>query len=317
MNDAFLRFRHAAEEDFRTHHDITHYARRLGYSPRTLSRVVHAATGRSAKDYISERLLLEAKRLLAHDQPEPGPVRAAARVLRRRELLGLLPARDRPAPGSVATSERRPPSSVTGCPDGILARAAVSPATGQRMPLPFGMEIKVSSPNWGVAPSVPQHSFSRASISGTPSSDRTAMATGAFQQPDAETSKGLRSGALGMATSLILSTASAAPAYSLAATLVFIVGFVGFQAPAIVILAFVPILLVSFGYAALNRADPDCGTIFVWASRSFGPRTGFLGGCAIIAGRHAGHVGLDAPPGATRRSATDLWLRVVLPRSAG
>ena len=109
------------------------------------------------------------------------------------------------------------------------------------------------------------------------------MATGAFQQPDAETSKGLRSGALGMATSLILSTASAAPAYSLAATLAFIVGFVGFQAPAIVILAFVPILLVSFGYAALNRADPDCGTIFVWASRSFGPRIGFLGGWAIIA----------------------------------
>ena len=68
VNDAFLRFRYAAEEDFRTHHDVAHYARRLGYSPRTLSRGVHAATGRSAKDYICERLVLEAKRLLAHDQ---------------------------------------------------------------------------------------------------------------------------------------------------------------------------------------------------------------------------------------------------------
>jgi AraC family transcriptional regulator, transcriptional activator of pobA len=67
VNDAFLRFRYAAEEDFRTHHDVAHYARRLGYSPRTLSRGVHAATGRSAKDYLCERLLLEAKRLLAHD----------------------------------------------------------------------------------------------------------------------------------------------------------------------------------------------------------------------------------------------------------
>jgi AraC family transcriptional regulator, transcriptional activator of pobA len=67
VNDAFLRFRYAAEEDFRTHHDVGYYARRLGYSPRTLSRGVHAATGRSAKDYICERLLLEAKRLLAHD----------------------------------------------------------------------------------------------------------------------------------------------------------------------------------------------------------------------------------------------------------
>jgi AraC family transcriptional regulator, transcriptional activator of pobA len=68
VNDAFLRFRQAAEEDFRSHHDVAHYARRLGYSPRTLTRGVHAATGRSAKDYITERRLLEAKRLLAHDQ---------------------------------------------------------------------------------------------------------------------------------------------------------------------------------------------------------------------------------------------------------
>jgi len=67
-NDAFLRFRYATEEDFATHHDVAHYARRLGYSPRTLTRAVQTATGRSAKGYICERLLLEAKRLLAHDQ---------------------------------------------------------------------------------------------------------------------------------------------------------------------------------------------------------------------------------------------------------
>ena len=66
-SEAFLRFRYAAEEDFPTHHDVAHYARRLGYSPRTLTRAVHAATGRSAKDYLCDRLLLEAKRLLAHD----------------------------------------------------------------------------------------------------------------------------------------------------------------------------------------------------------------------------------------------------------
>jgi amino acid transporter len=95
-------------------------------------------------------------------------------------------------------------------------------------------------------------------------------------------SKGLRPGALSMATSLILATASAAPAYSLAATLAFVVAAVGFQAPAVVVLAFVPILFVSFGYAALNRADPDCGTIFTWAGRSLGPRVGFMGGWAII-----------------------------------
>ena len=95
--------------------------------------------------------------------------------------------------------------------------------------------------------------------------------------------KGLRSGALGAVASVILSTASAAPAYSLAATLAFVVGYAGWQSPAIVILAFVPILLVSFGYSALNRTDPDCGTIFTWASRHIGPRVGFMAGWAIIA----------------------------------
>jgi amino acid transporter len=93
----------------------------------------------------------------------------------------------------------------------------------------------------------------------------------------------LRPGALGMATSLILAVASAAPAYGLAATLALIVAYVGVQAPAIVLVAFVPILFISFGYAALNRRDPDCGTIFVWASRTLGPRIGFMGGWAIIA----------------------------------
>ncbi|GLY79038.1 helix-turn-helix domain-containing protein [Actinoallomurus iriomotensis] len=70
-NAVFHRFRDAVEEDFRVHHDVAHYGRRLGYSPRTLSRGVRAATGRTAKDYLCERLLLEAKRLLAHDRLSP------------------------------------------------------------------------------------------------------------------------------------------------------------------------------------------------------------------------------------------------------
>jgi amino acid transporter len=101
--------------------------------------------------------------------------------------------------------------------------------------------------------------------------------------PESGTATGLRSGALGMVTSLILAVASAAPAYGLAATLALIVAYVGFQAPAIVIVAFIPILFISFGYAALNRRDPDCGTIFVWATKTLSPRIGFMGGWAIIA----------------------------------
>ena len=74
-----------------------------------------------------------------------------------------------------------------------------------------------------------------------------------------------------------------APAYSIAATLVFVVIAVGLQSPIIAILAFVPMLLCSIGYSEMNKADPDCGTTFTWATRAFGPKTGWFGGWAIVA----------------------------------
>src|SRR5437764_5296131 len=95
--------------------------------------------------------------------------------------------------------------------------------------------------------------------------------------------KGLKSGALGLISATVIATASVAPAYSIAATLVFVVGGVGLQAPAVAVLAFVPMLLTSIGYSEMNKADPDCGTTFTWATRAFGPRTGWWGGWAIIA----------------------------------
>ncbi len=95
--------------------------------------------------------------------------------------------------------------------------------------------------------------------------------------------KGLKSGALGLISSTVIATASVAPAYSIAATLVFVVLAVGLQSPIIAILAFVPMLLTSIGYSEMNKADPDCGTTFTWATRAFGPRTGWWGGWAIIA----------------------------------
>src|SRR6202020_3141565 len=67
----------------------------------------------------------------------------------------------------------------------------------------------------------------------------------------------------------------------LAAPLVFVVAVVSLQAPAVAVLAFVPMLLTSIGYSELNKADPDCGTTFTWATRAFGPRTGWAGGWAI------------------------------------
>jgi amino acid transporter len=95
--------------------------------------------------------------------------------------------------------------------------------------------------------------------------------------------KGLKGGALGLIASVTMGVASTAPAYSLAATLAFVVVLVKFHAPIVAVLAFVPIFLTSIGYSELNKADPDCGTTFTWATRAFGPKTGWAGGWGIVA----------------------------------
>jgi amino acid transporter len=97
------------------------------------------------------------------------------------------------------------------------------------------------------------------------------------------TEKGLKSGALGLISSTVMATASVAPAYSIAATLGFIVVAVGLKSPAIAVLAFIPMILTSIGYSELNKADPDCGTTFTWATRAFSPGVGWAGGWGIVA----------------------------------
>jgi amino acid transporter len=109
------------------------------------------------------------------------------------------------------------------------------------------------------------------------------MATSTVDQAEQPLEKGLKSGALGLISSVVIGVASTAPAYSLAATLAFVVAAVAFKAPLVAVLAFVPMLLTSIGYSELNKADPDCGTTFTWSSRAFGPKTGFAGGWGIIA----------------------------------
>jgi AraC-like DNA-binding protein len=67
---AFLRFRREVEHSFADTRRVEEYAARLGCSVRTLTRASLAATGRSAKQLIDDRVALEAKRLLAYtDEP--------------------------------------------------------------------------------------------------------------------------------------------------------------------------------------------------------------------------------------------------------
>jgi AraC-like DNA-binding protein len=65
-SEPWLAFRELLESEHARHHDVAWYAAWLGWSPRTLTRATKTATGRTPKELVDERVLLEARRLLAH-----------------------------------------------------------------------------------------------------------------------------------------------------------------------------------------------------------------------------------------------------------
>jgi amino acid transporter len=117
----------------------------------------------------------------------------------------------------------------------------------------------------------------------------TTAATEQDQHGSGSGEKGLKGGSLGLLSSVVVGIASTAPAYSLAASLGYVVvtqngsGIVGVKAPLIMVVAFVPMYFIAVAYSELNKAEPDCGTTFTWAARAFGTRVGWMGGWGIIA----------------------------------
>ncbi len=94
----------------------------------------------------------------------------------------------------------------------------------------------------------------------------------------------LKKNAITFLSNIVIGVASTAPAYSLAATLGFIaaVPLLGFQSPAVMLIAFFPMAFIAAAYYYMNRADPDCGTTFSWMTKAMGPWLGWQGGWAIV-----------------------------------
>ncbi len=67
-SEVLARFRTAVDERFTESRQVEDYAQALGCSVRTLTRASLAATGRTAKQLVDERVALEAKRLLAESE---------------------------------------------------------------------------------------------------------------------------------------------------------------------------------------------------------------------------------------------------------
>ncbi|WP_424808708.1 helix-turn-helix domain-containing protein [Rhodococcus sp. 27YEA15] len=64
-SDVFERFHDAVEREFATVRSVSEYAERIGYSEKTVLRATRSAAGMTAKQYIDQRVVLEAKRLLS------------------------------------------------------------------------------------------------------------------------------------------------------------------------------------------------------------------------------------------------------------
>ena len=66
ISERFAKFRHLVEVNFKKQHQVSFYAAQMGCNAKSLTRAALEAIGLTAKDYISTRINLEAKRLLTH-----------------------------------------------------------------------------------------------------------------------------------------------------------------------------------------------------------------------------------------------------------
>lgn len=95
--------------------------------------------------------------------------------------------------------------------------------------------------------------------------------------------KGLSRGQIGVFGAVVVGVSCIAPAYTLTSGLGPTIAEVGTHVPAILLLGFLPMLLVAFGYRELNQRLPDSGTSFTWATKAFSPWIGWMGGWGLIA----------------------------------
>ncbi|MFI6374316.1 APC family permease [Streptomyces sp. NPDC050546] len=89
---------------------------------------------------------------------------------------------------------------------------------------------------------------------------------------------------LGVVDGVAIAASSTAATTSIAIGMGTIATVVGLQAPALLLLAFLPVLGIATAYARLNRSEPNCGNGYTWVGRTLGPWPGFLTGWVTLVG---------------------------------
>ncbi|MFD5515630.1 APC family permease [Streptomyces sp. NPDC127066] len=87
---------------------------------------------------------------------------------------------------------------------------------------------------------------------------------------------------LGLLDGVAIAASSTAATTSIGIGLGVTAGVVGLHLPAIMLLAFVPILGIAGAFSRLNKVEPNAGNGYVWVGRSLSPWLGFLVGWVSI-----------------------------------
>lgn len=95
-------------------------------------------------------------------------------------------------------------------------------------------------------------------------------------------SKTLAANSLSVWESIVMGTAGAAPAFSLAAVTAALVASVGTLAPASILYCGFIMFGITLAFIHLNRIIPNSGASYTWVSRIFGARIGFFAGWALL-----------------------------------
>ncbi|MFD5915434.1 APC family permease [Kitasatospora sp. NPDC058201] len=83
---------------------------------------------------------------------------------------------------------------------------------------------------------------------------------------------------IGIGGSVTIAATCTAATTSIGIGLGLTAGVVGLHLPAIMLLAFLPVLCIAGAYGRLNRVEPDAGSSYSWIGRTLNPWLGFLSG---------------------------------------
>ncbi|MFD9127076.1 APC family permease [Kitasatospora sp. NPDC059571] len=87
---------------------------------------------------------------------------------------------------------------------------------------------------------------------------------------------------LGVRDGMAIAASSTAATTSIGIGMGVLALYAGRQTPALLIVAFLPILGIALSYARLNRTEPNCGNGYTWVGRSVGAWPGFLTGWVVL-----------------------------------